>query len=295
MNMQIRWRPFATFVALITAACGGGSSPNAPSAAASTRAPITVKVMTFNIQHGIDGNGRYNLQNAASVIARAQPDIVGLQEVTRNHPSYQCDDQPAKIASAVEAATGQRWSVSYQQEWFTPDVSCQQSGRGDGRETEGLVLLTRRSMTPATMTALVDSRIGMQASLVDAYGLPIIVTHLTSGSGSGATRAQQISQLTGWANSFGEPRVLVGDFNAAPGSAELQPMMAAYHDAWTDASTSGRATGNANSHGSSRIDYVFFRPGAGLTLNSVDVIDTTPIVGVQASDHSPVVATFTVR
>src|ERR1041384_1396279 len=86
----------------------------------------TVTVMTFNIQHGIDGTSRYNLQRAIDTIARVQPDIVGLQEVTRNHPSYNCDDQPARIASGLQAATGQTWDVAYQQEWFTPDVSCQQ-------------------------------------------------------------------------------------------------------------------------------------------------------------------------
>ena len=250
--------------------------------------------MTFNIQHGIDGSGRYNLQNAPAVIARVQPDIVGLQEVTRNHPFYQCEDQPAKIASTVQAMTGQPWTASYQQEWFTPDVSCQQGGRGDGPETEGLVLLTRRSMSPPTMTALVDSRIGMKTTLADAYALPVVVTHLTSGAGSGATRAQQVAQLTAWASAFGDAQIVLGDFNAAPGSGELQPMTAMYRDAWQEATALGRATGNANSHGTSRIDYVFFR-GTSIALDSVDVIDTTSIVGVQASDHSPVVATFTVR
>ncbi len=285
---------FATFVALACVACGSGSVPASPSGGASGRAPITLKVMTFNIQHGIDGNGRYNLQNAPAVIARVQPDVVGLQEVTRNHPSYQCDDQPAKIAAALEGLTGQRWNVMYQQEWFTPDVSCQQSGRGDGRETEGLVLLTKRSMTPPTSTPLVDSRIGLQAAVTDAYSLPIVVTHLTSGSGSGATRAQQVAQLTTWTAGFGTAQVVMGDFNASPGSPELQAMALAYHDAWQDAAAVGRASGNANSHGGTRIDYVFFR-GATLTPTAVEVIDTTAIVGVEASDHSPIVATFTVR
>jgi endonuclease/exonuclease/phosphatase family metal-dependent hydrolase len=38
--------------------------------------------MTFNIQHGIDGTNRYNLQRAIDTIARVQPDIVGWQDVT---------------------------------------------------------------------------------------------------------------------------------------------------------------------------------------------------------------------
>src|SRR5581483_3311410 len=108
-----------------------------------------------------------------------------------------CDDQPAKIAATLQSMTGQAWSVSYEQEWFTPDVSCQQSGRGDGRETEGLVVLSKRAIGPAKMTPLVDSRIGVQTALSDAYNVALVVTHLTSGTSSGATRAQQVSQLTG--------------------------------------------------------------------------------------------------
>ncbi len=106
------------------------------------QSPATLKVMTFNIQHGIDGTHKYNLQRAIETIARVQPDLVGLQEVTRNHPFYACDDQPARIAEGLKAATGRAWSVVYEQEWFTPNVECQQAGKGDGKETEGLAFLS---------------------------------------------------------------------------------------------------------------------------------------------------------
>ena len=59
-----------------------------------------MRVMTFNIQHGIDGTQKYNLQTSIDTIARINPDIVGLVELTRNHPYYNCDDQPAKIAAS---------------------------------------------------------------------------------------------------------------------------------------------------------------------------------------------------
>ena len=278
-------------------ACGGNStsSPTSPSGAAPARPPVTLKVMTFNIQHGINGTSRYNLQSAIDAIARVQPDIVGLQEVTRNHPFYACDDQPARIASGLRAATGQGWEVSYQQEWFTPDVSCQTSGRGDGRETEGLAFLARRGLSASTMTALPDSRIGLQTTVADAYGLPVVVTHLTSGGSAGATRTQQIDRLLSWARAFGEPIVVMGDFNAGPDTPEIQPLLAGFHDAWTDAQRAGRATGNSNSHGSSRLDYIFFAPGRTLSLESAEVVNTAALIGTAASDHEPVVATFTVR
>jgi endonuclease/exonuclease/phosphatase family metal-dependent hydrolase len=250
--------------------------------------------MTFNIQHGIDGTNRYNPQRAIDTIARLQPDVVGLQEVTRNHPYYNCDDQPAMIASGLRAATGRTWDVVYEQEWFTPDVSCQKSGRGTGPETEGLAILTRRSMSSPAMTPLPDSRIGLQVAMRDAYGLPIVVTHLTSGAAKLGARTQQIERLFGWSRGFGEPLVVMGDFNTGPQAPELQPFLSSFRDAWVEAQGSGRAIGNMTQR-STRIDYIFYLPGNSMTLESAEFVDTAALIGVIASDHQPVVATFTIR
>src|SRR4051812_19266130 len=92
---------FSFWTIIVTAGCGGGRESGNPITASptSSRPPVQLKVMTFNIQHGIDGQDKYNLQRAIDTIARIRPDIVGLQEVTRNHPSYNCDDQPARLAA----------------------------------------------------------------------------------------------------------------------------------------------------------------------------------------------------
>jgi len=118
-------RVIGVTVSLLVAACGG-RSPSGPSSAASR----TFTVMTYNIQHGLNAAGRYNLQGAIDVISRLQPDLVGLQEVTRNHPSYNCDDQPELMRRGVTLATGRSWSVTYEREWFTPDRSCLDRGGG---------------------------------------------------------------------------------------------------------------------------------------------------------------------
>jgi endonuclease/exonuclease/phosphatase family metal-dependent hydrolase len=300
-SVEVRFRGSALailFGCLFLVSACGGSSPANPSAAAngsSGRAPVQLKVMTFNVQHGIDGTSRYNLQRAIDTIARAQPDVVGLQEVTRNHPSYACDDQPARLAAGLRAATGQAWEVAYEQEWFTPDVSCQNSGRGDGRETEGLAFLTRRSMSPPSMQALPDSRIGLQIAMRDAYGLPIVVTHLSSGAAKQTARSQQIDRLIAWARAFGQPLVVMGDFNAGPQASELQPVFAGFRDAWTDAVTAGRTVGAGSTQRTTRVDYIFYVDGGSMTLGSAEFVDTAALIGVIASDHQPLAATFTIR
>ncbi|OLE84000.1 MAG: hypothetical protein AUF76_04690 [Acidobacteria bacterium 13_1_20CM_2_65_9] len=172
----------------------------------------TLRVMTFNIQHGIDGSNKYNLQRAIDVLAKIQPDIVGLQEVTRNHPYYNCDDQPAKISEGLEAATGRAWSVAYEQEWFTPNVECQQSGRGDGKETEGLAFLAPGPLGSTSMTPLPVSRIAFAVKLQQAGGLPIVVTHLASGKKNGDARHQEIEALVKWTQKLGVPQNPDGRF-----------------------------------------------------------------------------------
>ena len=240
----------------------------------------TLKVMTFNIQHGIDGSHKYNLQRAIDVIAKVQPDIVGLQEVTRNHPYYNCDDQPAKIAAGLKAATGRDWSVAYEQEWFTPNVVCRDSGRGDGKETEGLAFLAPARLGPTTMTPLPVSRIALAVKLAPAGGLPIVVTHLASGRKNSDARQKEIDALLRWTQSLGAAQILMGDFNASPDDQELKPLFEVYTDA-----------GGEPTHGEQRIDFIFYRTPA-LKLTRIETLDTTSWFGAAASDHKPVVATF---
>ncbi|MGH9346247.1 MAG: endonuclease/exonuclease/phosphatase family protein [Vicinamibacterales bacterium] len=92
-------RPLVTAI-LVALLCGSvhlAGCEVAPPPAAAAATDRSLRVMTFNIRHGMDGRGRYNLQRAVDVIARVQPDLVGLQEITRNHSMYKCDDQPAKM------------------------------------------------------------------------------------------------------------------------------------------------------------------------------------------------------
>jgi endonuclease/exonuclease/phosphatase family metal-dependent hydrolase len=280
----------AVAIVVVLAAIGvrGRSSQPAPGQG-------TLKVMTFNIQHGIDGSHKYNLQRAIDSIARIQPDLVGLQEVTRNHPYYNCDDQPAKIAEGLKAATGRPWSVVYEQEWFTPNVECQQSGRGDGKETEGLAFLAPGPLGASSMTPLPVSRIALTVKWPAAGGLPVTVTHLASGRQNGPARAKEVEALVKWTQKLGASQIVLGDFNLRPEDPELQPMLAMFRDAWQAGAqrriVSGRPGTAFGPNGEKRIDYVFFA-GDALELRAVETVETASWFGKAASDHRPVVATF---
>lgn len=259
------------------------------------RPAITLKVMTFNVQHGIDGTELYNPQTAIAAIAAVNPDVVAVQEVTRNHPSYHCDDQPALFADGLTRMTGRMWTATYHEQWFTADKSCMQGGRGDAAESEGVALLSAEPLGPPMVQALWASGLGLAAA--PPMAVPIVVTHLTAQAVGAPDRVRQLATLLPWTATLGPARILTGDFNAMPDSPEMQPVFAAYHDAWVDALRAGTARGSLDglTHKGTRIDYVLYTAGPNIQLQSAETVNTVPLVGREASDHRPVVATFTIR
>ena len=281
---------------LLLATCGS-EHPFSPSQAPAPGAR-SFKVMTFNIQHGMN-NGEYNLQRAVDVIARVGPDLVGLQEVTRNHPSYRCDDQPALMAERLRAATGRTWHHVYIQEWFVrTDLTCVQKGTGDAPNSEGLAFLAPEPFGSVAHQPLFNGRLGLAVRLRAGGDVPVVVTHLASGRARGVEdRTKQIAQLLPWAQGQGAPQLLIGDLNATPDAPELAPLLRAYRDAWAAASRAGTARGVASgatrTSGSARVDYILYSPEeGGLRLEWVETVDTSALIGVHASDHHPVVASF---
>ncbi len=273
-------------IAAISIAAIGLSGARADNAGA-------VTVMTFNIQHGIDGSNKYNLQRAIDTIAKVHPDLVGLQEVTRNHPYYNCDDQPARIAQGLKAATGRAWSVVYEQEWFTPNVECRDSGRGDGKETEGLAFLSPAPVGTASITPLPVSRIALTVKASALGGLPVTVTHLASGKTNGPARAREVEALVKVTDKLGASQIVIGDFNLTPEEPELQPMFTLFHDVWGAAKQLGTASGPDGTHKNSRVDFVFVK-GNDVQIERAETVETSTWFGREASDHRPLVGTFRV-
>lgn len=288
---------FGSILALAAVACG--SSPSTPTAgptgATTAASSGQLRVATFNIQHGLNNDGAYDLQWAIRTIAALNPDIVGVQELTRNHPAYKCQDQPAEIARGLTQATGRTWGYLYKAEWTTQVDDC----KGDTRETEGNGLFAPQPISETGSVAMWNGRNGLETTLGSARGLPVITTHLQSGllPENSSDRLRQLSTLLPWTAQQATPRILVCDCNANPQSPEYAQLHAMYHDAWADAVAAGTAKGRMDgiTHKSSRIDYVFFDPGNGLELASMENVETPALIGLEASDHRPQVAVFRLK
>jgi endonuclease/exonuclease/phosphatase family metal-dependent hydrolase len=255
-----------------------------------------IRIATFNIHKGADRQERYDLGRTIDAIAALDADVVGVQEVLRNHASFGCDDQPALIARGLRRLTGQTWHYVYERAWLTENEACLRSGRGDETEGEGLAIFSRDRIVASRFLRLSEGRIGLAASIASMPGVSIVVTHLSASRADAAGRASEIARLLPWAHLGGAP-LLMGDFNATPDAEELGVVRSRYADAWHVAAGRG-ATGGIDTGATrpgrrlARIDYIFFDPAIGLALESVDVVDTSSSEYGEVSDHRPVVATF---
>jgi endonuclease/exonuclease/phosphatase family metal-dependent hydrolase len=282
----------ALVVAIIALA---GPSGSRVSTAPDARA--TFRVATFNVHKGANREGRYNLDRTIDAIRRLDADVVGVQEVMRNHPDFHCDDQPALIADGLRQRTGRPWTHVHAKAWITENRDCVARGRGSDVATEELAIFVAGPILSSSSVRLSEGRVGLAVRTAAMPNVPVIVTHLAANRDNQRGRIRELGVLLPWTARQG-PGILMGDLNAQPDSVELEPVRARYRDAWADAAAHGRAAGvvsGATRPGRrlSRIDYIFYEPGTHLVLEAAEVLDVSNLDGLgEVSDHFPVSATF---
>jgi endonuclease/exonuclease/phosphatase family metal-dependent hydrolase len=276
-------------VLIVVAATSGRWAASAPDV------KPTFRVATWNIHKGADRRGTYHLQKTIDAIASFDADVVGLQEVMRNQLESNCDDQAALIADGLRRRTRRPWTHVFVKGWVSDKRYCQERGRGDDVEVEGVAFLAAGPIVATEWTRLPESRVGVEVRVGSLPDVPVVVTHLAPNRDQQALRAQQFASLLPWAWRRGGG-ILIGDLNAEPDAGELAPVFAGYRDAWAEASAHGKtrgfATGQTRPHRVSRIDYVLYAPDVALTLETVEAVDTSALGLGEVSDHNPVVATF---
>jgi endonuclease/exonuclease/phosphatase family metal-dependent hydrolase len=245
-----------------------------------------LKVLDWNIHHGIGTDGRFDLNRFIPYIVASGANVVSLNEVEKFVGSYGNVDQAARFASLLQSATGKRWYHHF----------AQRDGNTNG---QGNAILSTFPFEDTDEHQLSYSRsVARVQLLVNGIRVNIFSTHLDADSSS--RRAAQMNQLKTWASSFSQQWIFAGDFNAWPGATEIANMTSSNYDAWAEAVKDGTQVayaGNlAGNTRNSRIDYVFYSKSASrLHLRGARVFDVRNSSGVAPSDHRPVMATFEVR
>jgi endonuclease/exonuclease/phosphatase family metal-dependent hydrolase len=252
--------------------------------------PIPVRLVTFNIHHGVGGDERHDLPRLAKLLASADADVICLQEVDRHYGERSDEVDQALLLSRA---------LDMQLAWG-PAIDEERPG-AEPRRQYGNALLSRLPILISDVHPLPgggEPRSALRTMVeLDGAALWVTATHLSGGEND--RRAEQVAALAALHTEPMETGVIVGDFNTPPGASELDILRQHFTDAWQLAQARSDRAGwrfwhrdhgdTFPAHGAhERIDQVWVSPGVGVA--GAHVLDAEG-----ASDHLPVVVDLEVR
>jgi endonuclease/exonuclease/phosphatase family metal-dependent hydrolase len=253
-----------------------------------------LRILDWNIHHGVGTDGVYDINRLASWMANMNPDVIVLNEVEK-FTYFGNEDQPARFKGMMAARTGRTWYSHFAQEYG------QWSSNGKGH----LILSTYpiESWNYATITpssGLGNGGVISQATITVNYRtINLFLTHLDPYDRE--MRLTQARDAINWAAGYGENRIMTGDMNAWNDQTAILEFYKTYSDSWLLAESKGTAYASSaiTPYGATRngrIDYIMYSKGASnLVAIESQVYDTRDASGYMPSDHRPVVTTFEVR
>ena len=239
-------------------------------------APITFRVMTYNIHHGEGLDGKVDLLRIAQLIKEQGADLVGLQEVDKGVERTTRRDFPKELA----ALTG---------------MTCVFSNNYYHQGGEyGNAVLTKFPVKHWTNLHYRMLRPGEQRGILqvvlDVRGREVVFmnTHIDYRPDD-AERWSNTEEIENLARLYrGKPIIMTGDFNDTPESRVCRRLAQTFDDTWTLVGQGGGFTIPA-ANPRKRIDYLWISRDKSLVPLKAWVPQS------HASDHLPVVAEFEFR
>lgn len=237
-----------------------------------TSAPVTVRVMSYNIHHAEGLDGRLDVERIAKVITDAKADIVGLQEVDRGVERTHKRDLPAELAKLTGLHVHFEKNIDHQ-------------GGEYGNATLSRFPIIHAKNTHYKMVRPGERR-GLLQLTLDVHGREVLFlnTHLEVGRDESQrlASAEEIVAIVAAAEQRQLPVILVGDFNAVPESRTITHLKTALTDTWERVGRGGGFTIPVRNP-TRRIDFIFITPKTVTPL-------AMSVLASEASDHLPIVA-----
>ncbi|MFV8782765.1 endonuclease/exonuclease/phosphatase family protein [Microbulbifer sp. SA54] len=240
-----------------------------------------LRVMTYNVHicNGMDG--KISPERIARVIARYAPDVVALQEVDVRRERTGGIDQARQIARLLAMDCH-----------FQPAMHLEDELYGDCILTQLPLRLVKKDILPGPARnsrhfGVAEPRGALWVEVdVNGTSVQIFNTHLGLSKGE---RLRQIDALLGkeWMGNdhCGRPRILLGDFNALPGSKEIRKVTAVLDDAQVQLAGHKPQGTFFSRLPKVRIDYVFVDREIDVRAVLVPRSELTQL----ASDHLPLI------
>lgn len=227
-------------------------------------ASLQVRVLTYNIRHGLGTDKRQDLSRILPVLVESRADIVCLQEVDYNLPRSGQTDQAAWLARNLgfHQALGVNFGIRGV------------AGMGNAILSRWPIYSTWNKTLPFR-----GERRGLLMAEIDAPASERIAVFCTHWGLSAGQRLRQAEVAAGFAENTALPCLLCGDLNARPGEKSVATLLKQSN--LEDAGPNDALTYPAD-HPESKIDYIL--ASRHFAFAGSHVIDT------QASDHLPLVA-----
>ena len=216
---------------------------------------MMLRVVTFNVHHCEGSDGVVDVGRVGDVIARAEPDVIALQELDRDLPRSGHTDQASALARRLDMEVR-----------FFPTLT-----RGRGEYGIGIGATPRLDDARFVPLPRLGDEEPRGAITATCSGVHVVVAHLSTDR---RARSVQLAALGAIATGFEGPTVVMGDLNLGPLS--LDPLRRhGFTGPFGHPTLPGRLVKR-------QIDHILV--SSGITVRRSWTIST------DASDHIPLVA-----
>ncbi len=228
-----------------------------------------IKVLSYNIHHGVNNKGELDIQGIANVILATNPDLVALQEVDSVTTRVKKADQLRQLAEATGMYI-----------YFGKAMGLEGGGYGNGilsrypiQKSYNVELPAAGAGSEPRTAAVVTVKLPGDSLLLDFASAHL--DHLEDPT----DRLAQSAILLKHFGQHRHPVILAGDMNATPASKEI----AALKELFTDATEKLGPTWPSDKP-AQKLDYILLS-----NTSQWHVMDAAVIEETVASDHRPVI------
>jgi endonuclease/exonuclease/phosphatase family metal-dependent hydrolase len=238
---------------------------------------VPVRIITYNVHSCVGTDAQLSVRRVAQVIARAEADVVCLQEIDVGRRRTRGIDQARELAAALSMEVH-----------FHPAIRLAEEAYGDAILSRHPLELRQAAALPTVPSVIPIERRGAlwAAVRIDGVEWQVINTHFGLGRTERRVQARSLASEA-WAGAVPRDRPLVvcGDFNSRPASRTISILGERLRDAQV-ASAAGHEATFATYLPVLCLDYVFV--GQGVRIHRTEVIKSA--AARVASDHYPLVA-----